>query len=45
MRLGRLRWLPTLVGVAGLAAVGMASAVPARADEPLIKYNGNARDY
>ena len=45
MRLGRLRWLPTLVGVAGLAAVGMASAVPARADDALIKYNGNVRDY
>ena len=45
MKLGRLRLLPTLVGVAGLAAVGMASAVPARADEPLIKYNSNGRDY
>ena len=43
MRLGRLRLLPTLVGVAGLAAVGMASAVPARADDALIKYNGNSR--
>ena len=46
MRLGRLRWLPTLVGVVGVAGLlGMASSVPARADEPLIKYNGNARDY
>ena len=47
MRLARLRFgiLPTLVGVAGLAAVGMASTVPARADDALIKYNGNSRDY
>ncbi len=45
MQLGRLRLLPTLVGVAGLLALGMASTVPARADEPLIKYNSNTRDY
>ena len=46
MQLGRLRLLPTLLGAAGLAAVGMASAVPARADDaPLIKYNANASDY
>ena len=46
MRLGRLRLLPTLVGAAGLAAAGMASTVPARADDaPLIKYNGNSADY
>jgi hypothetical protein len=45
MRFGRLRLLPTLVGVAGIAAVGMASSVPARADDALIKYNGNSADY
>jgi hypothetical protein len=46
MQLGRLRLLPTLLGVAGLAAAGMASSVPARAaDAPLIKYNGNTSDY
>ena len=45
MQLARLRLLPTLLGAAGLAAVGMASAVPARADDGLIKYNANASDY
>src|SRR5580704_12841662 len=46
MRLGRLRWLPTLVGVVGVAGLlGTASSVPARADEPLVKYNANTSDY
>src|SRR5271165_5743076 len=47
MRLGRLRFgvLPTLVGAAGLMAVGMAPTVTAAADDTLIKYNGNTRDY
>ena len=49
MQLGRLRfWLRPMVGavcVTGLALFGIASTVPARADDPLIKYNGNSRDY
>ena len=47
MRLARLglRLLPTLVSVVGaIGILGMAS-LPARADNPLIKYNGNSRDY
>ena len=43
LRSGLLRTLVSVVGVAGL--LGMASTVTARADEPLIKYNGNSRDY
>ena len=47
MRPGGLKLLSTLAGAAGLAvAVGAAPIVPgARADEALIKYNGNSRDY
>ena len=48
MRLGRLRFglLPPAGGRRrGSLALGMASTVPARADEPLIHYNGNSRDY
>ena len=33
------------MGAAGLLLLGAASTVTARADEPLIKYNGNSRDY
>ena len=49
MRLGRLGlWLRPMVGAAcvtGLALWGIASIGAARADEPLIKYNSNSRDY
>jgi glucose/arabinose dehydrogenase len=50
MQLGRLRFglLRPVVGavcVAGIALWGIASTGAARADEPLIKYNGNSRDY
>ena len=48
MRLGRLRFglLPTLVGAAGLVALGVGPTVTAHAaDDTLIKYNGNSRDY
>ncbi len=42
----RSRLLRTLVGAVGVAGLlGMAATVPARADDTLIKYNGNSRDY
>ena len=49
MRLGRLRfWLRPVVGavcVTGIALWGIASTGAARADDALIKYNSNTRDY
>jgi hypothetical protein len=50
MRIARRmnRVLPALMGVAGiagLALLGSAPMSPASAEDTLIKYNGNARDY
>jgi len=50
MQLGRLRFglLRPVVGavcVTGIALWGIASTGAARADDSLIKYNGNTRDY
>src|SRR6202522_142870 len=40
-----LRALIGVAGIAGLALLGPAPICPASADDALIKYNGNARDY
>jgi outer membrane protein assembly factor BamB len=38
--------LAVVAGAAGLVILGLAPSLPARADDaPLIKYNGNGRDY